>query len=107
MVVKRFDVYLVNLDPTVGHEIKKTQPCLVISPDEMNRYIRTVIVAPMTTTGRAYPARITCQFEGKEGQVVLDQIQTVDKIRLVKNLGQIDKSVQGEILSTLAEVFAE
>ena len=107
MVVERFDVVLVNLDPTIGHEIKKTRPCLVISPDEMNRYSRTVIVAPMTTKGRPYPTRIACHFEGKEGQVVLDQIRTVDTLRLVKKLGKVDKSVQGEVLSTLAEMFAE
>ena len=83
MVVKRFDVYLVNLDPTVGSEIRKARPCLIISPDEMNRHIATVIVAPMTTKGRDYPTRVLCTFQGKEGQVVLDQIQTVDKVNVV------------------------
>jgi mRNA interferase MazF len=107
MVVQRFDVYLVNLDPTVGSEIKKTCPCLVISPDEMNRWIRTVIVAPMTTKGRPYPTRVLCEFQGKEGQVVLDQIRTVDKSRLVRKLGQISESTQNEVLATLAEIFAE
>lgn len=107
MVVKRFDVYLVNLDPTVGSEIKKTRPCLVISPDEMNRWIGTVIVAPMTTKGRPYPTRVPCEFQGKEGQVVLDQIRTVDKSRLVRRLGRIGKSTQREVLMTLAEMFAE
>jgi mRNA interferase MazF len=107
MVVKRFDVYLVNLDPTVGSEIKKTRPCLVISPDEMNRWIRTVIVAPMTTKGQSYPTRVPCGFQGKEGQVVLDQICTVDKSRLVQKLGRIDKATQREVLVTIAEMFAE
>ena len=107
MVVNRFDVYLGNLDPTVGSEIKKTRPCLVISPAEMNRWIRTVIVAPMTTKGRSYPTRVDCEFQGKEGQVVLDQIRTVDKTRLVKNLGCLDDAVQREVLMTLAEMFAE
>jgi len=107
MVVKRFDVYLVNLDPTVCHEIRKARPCLVISPDEMNRYIATVIVAPMTTKGREYPTRVSCSFQGKEGQVVLDQIRTVDKARLVQKLGIIAKSTQEEVLSILAEMFAE
>ncbi len=107
MVVKRFDVYLVNLDPTVGSEIKKTRPCLVISPDEMNRWIRTVIVAPMTTKGQSYPTRIPCEFQGKEGQIVLDQIRTVDKSRLVRKLGRISKSTQREVLVILAEMFAE
>jgi mRNA interferase MazF len=107
VVVKRFDVYLVNLDPTVGSEIKKTRPCLVISPDEMNRWIRTVIVAPMTTKGQSYPTRVPCKFQGKDGQVVLDQIRTVDKLRLVQKLGRIDKDTQREVLVTIAEMFAE
>lgn len=107
LVVKRFDVFLVNLDPTVGSEIKKTRPCLVVSPDEMNRYIATVIVAPMTTKGRAYPTRVVCQFQGKDGQVVLDQIRTIDKARLVKKLGKINQDEESVVLDTLAEMFAE
>ena len=107
MVVRRFDVYLVNLDPTVGSEIKKTRPCLVVSPDEMNRHISTVIVAPMTTRGRDYPTRVPCRFQGKEGQVVLDQLRTVDKARLSKSLGRISALTQKRVLATLAEMFAE
>ena len=107
MVVKRFDVYLVNMDPTVGHEIRKARPCLVISPDEMNRYVTTVIVAPMTTKAREYPTRVPCSFQGKEGQVVLDQIRTVDKARLVQKLGKVGKNTQEEVLSILAEMFAK
>jgi mRNA interferase MazF len=107
MVAKRFEVYLVNLDPTVGSEIKKTRPCLIVSPNEMNRHIATVIVAPMTTKGTGYPTRVACQFEGKEGQIVLDQLRTVDKKRLVKRLGQIDRQTQHKVLETLAEMFAE
>ena len=107
MVVKRFDVFLVNLDPTVGREIKKTRPCVVISPNEMNRYIATVIIAPMTTRGQQYPTRIACQFQGKNGQIVLDQIRTVDKNRLVKKLGRISPDEQKMLLATLAEMFAE
>jgi mRNA interferase MazF len=107
LVVKRFDVFLVNLDPTVGNEIRKTRPCVVISPNEMNRHITTVIVAPMTTKGRTYPTRIVCQFQGKNGQIVLDQIRTIDKVRLVKKLGQINLDEQRLILDTLAEIFAE
>jgi len=107
MVVKRFDVYLVNLDPTMGREIKKTRPCLVISPDEMNRHIGTVIVAPMTTQGQAYPTRISCRFQGKNGQIVLDQIRTIDKTRLVKKLGQINTATQKAVIVLLAEMFAE
>lgn len=106
-MIKRFDVYLVNLDPTIGNEIQKTRPCLVISPDEMNRFISTVIVAPMTTAGRAYPTRVTCRFQGKDGQVVLDQIRTVDKTRLVKQLGRISSATQKKVLAILAELFAE
>jgi mRNA interferase MazF len=107
MEVKRFEVYLVNLDPTVGHEIKKSRPCLVISPDELNRYISTVIVAPMTTKGRGYPTRVPCTFRGKEGQVVMDQIRTVDKIRLVKRLGKIDSQTQADVFSVVSELFSE
>jgi mRNA interferase MazF len=107
MEVKRFEVYLVNLDPTVGHEIKKSRPCLVISPDEMNRYISTVIVAPMTTKGRNYPTRVPCTFQGKEGQVVIDQIRTVDKTRLIKRLGKIDLETQADVFSVLSELFSE
>ena len=107
MVVKRFDVYLVNLDPTVGHEIQKTRPCLIVSPDEMNRHIATVIVAPMTTKGRDYPTRISCQFQGKTGQIVLDQLRTVDKRRLVKKLGRIDARTQELVLSGLAKIFTK
>ena len=107
MEVKRFEVYLVNLDPTVGHEIKKSRPCLVISPDEMNRFISTVIVAPMTTKGRNYPTRVPCTFRDKEGHVVLDQIRTVDKVRLAKRLGKIDSQTQTEMFSVLAELFSE
>ena len=106
MVVKRFEVYLVNLDPTVGSEIRKARPCLIISPDEMNRHIATVIVAPMTTKGRDYPTRVSCSFRGKTGQVVLDQLRTVDKVRLVQKLGRIDKETQGDVLTILAEIFA-
>ena len=106
MVIKRFDVYLINLDPTIGSEIKKTRPCLVISPDEMNRFIRTVIVAPMTTKGSSYPTRLACKFQGKQGQIVLDQIRTVDKTRLVRRLGKVDKQTQMEVLSVLGEMFA-
>jgi len=107
MVVKRFEVYLVNLDPTLGSEIQKTRPCLVISPDEMNDHIATVIVAPMTTKGRDYPSRVSCQFQEKAGQVVLDQIRTVDKLRLVKKLGKIDVSTQRDVLAVLVEMFSE
>ena len=107
MVIKRFEVYLVNLDPTIGSEIQKTRPCLIISPDEMNSYIATVILAPMTTKGRDYPSRVNCQFEGKAGQIVLDQIRTVDKSRLAKKLGKINATTHNEVLAVLLEMFAE
>jgi len=106
VVVRRFNVFLVNLGPTIGGKIKKTRPCLVISPNEMNRAIATVIVAPMTTKGQPYPSRVPCRFQGKAGLVVLDQLRTVDKTRLVKRLGQITPSVQAETLERLAEMFA-
>jgi mRNA interferase MazF len=105
MVIKRFDVYLVNLDPTIGSEIRKSRPCLIVSPDEMNRHIATVIVAPMTTKGKDYPTRVPCNFKGKDGQVVIDQISTIDKSRLVQKLGRIDKQTQEAVLSILAEMF--
>lgn len=107
MVAKRFDVCLINLDPTIGSEIKKTRPCVIISPDEMNQWIKTLIVAPMTTKGHDYPTRVACVFKGKKGQIVLDQIRTVDKARLVQKLGKIDKATQRDVLATLAELFAE
>ena len=106
MVVNRFDVYLINLDPTAGSEIQKTRPCLIISPDEINRHIRTVIVAPMTTAGKDYPTRIPCKFKRKKGQIVLDQIRTIDKTRLVKKLGSINPETQLEVISVLQRLFA-
>jgi mRNA interferase MazF len=105
-VVNRFDVYLVNLDPMVGSEIRKMRPCVVVSPDEMNQYIRTVIVAPMTTKGRSYPTRVSCRFQRKDGQVVLDQLRTVDKTRLVRRLGRLDGRTQPNVLAGLLEMFA-
>ena len=107
VVVNRFDVFLVNLDPTVGSEIQKTRPCVVISPDEMNRYIATVIIAPMTTKGKNYPTRVVCQFQGKDGKIILDQIRTIDKTRLLEKLGQIGLDEQRVVLDTLAEMFAD
>ena len=107
LVVRRFDVFLVALDPTVGHEIKKTRPALVISPDEMNDHLSTLIIAPMTSRGRPYPTRIPCRVQGKQGQIVMDQIRTIDRARLVRRLGRISPSTQREILSALGEMFAE
>ncbi|MEO7912906.1 MAG: type II toxin-antitoxin system PemK/MazF family toxin [Roseiflexaceae bacterium] len=107
VVVKRFDVYLVSLDPTVGVEIQKTRPCLIISPDEMNTYIQTVLIAPMTTKARHYPTRVTCRFDGKDSHIVLDQLRTVDKARLIKHMGRISPAAQKRVLGVLAELFAE
>ena len=106
-MVKRFDVYLVNLDPTVGHEIEKNRPCLVISPDELNRNISTVIVAPMTTKGRNYPTRVSCTFNDKKGQILLEQMRAVDKTRLIKRLGNVGSFVQAKVFSVLSELFSE
>lgn len=106
MVANRFDVYLINLDPTVGSEIQKTRPCLIISPDEMNRHVHTVIVAPMTSATKGYPTRVNCSFKKKTGQIVLDQIRTIDKKRLVKRLGSVDAKTQLEVISVLQRLFA-
>lgn len=106
MVINRFDVFLVNLDPTVGSEIQKTRPCLVISPDEMNRNIRTVIIAPMTSARKDYPTRVSCTFKRKQGQIVLDQIRTIDKTRLIKKIGTIDSKAQLDVITTLQRLFA-
>jgi mRNA interferase MazF len=106
MAINRFDVYLISLDPSVGSEIRKTRPCLVVSPDDMNHHIHTVIVAPMTAKGQGYPTRVSCRFKGKEGQVVLDQLRTVDRIRLIRKLGRIDKKTETRVLELLQEMFA-
>ena len=106
MEVKRFDVYLTNLDPTVGSEIQKIRPCLIVSPDEMNRHIRTVIVAPMTTAGKDYPTRVSCTFKKKKGRIVLDRIRTLDKTRLIKNIGTLDSETQLKVISILQRLFA-
>ena len=107
VVIRRFDVFLVNLDPTVGSEIKKTRPCVVISPPEMNRHLRTVIVAPMTTKGLEYPTRVSLKFKGKTGQIVLDQLRTIDKARLIRKLGTISPAAQQQVIEVIAEMFAE
>lgn len=107
MVINRFEVYLVRLNPTVGREIRKERPCVVVSPDEMNHAIATVIIAPMTTRIRSYPTRVPCHFQGKDGQIILDQIRTVDKTRLIKKLGTINESEQKEVLTVLTDMFSE
>jgi mRNA interferase MazF len=107
VVVRRFDVFLIALDPTIGREIRKTRPCLVLSPDEMNRHLATILVAPMTTGGLPYPTRVPCRFRGKDGRVALDQIRAVDRSRLVRRLGRIAASAQEEVISTLGDLFAK
>jgi mRNA interferase MazF len=100
-------VYLVRLDPTLGSEIQKTRPCLIVSPDELNDHLRTVIIAPMTTSGRGYPWRPRCQFQNRAGFVALDQLRTVDAERLLKALGRLDSGTVRRVLQRLQEMFAE
>ena len=107
VVINQYNVFLVNLDPTVGHEIKKTRPCLVISPDEMNHTIDTVIIAPMTTKSHAYPTRVPVKFDGKKGWIVLDQIRTVDGLRLVRHLGKITKKESTEVKKVIKEMLVD
>ena len=102
----RGDVHLVRLDPTIGSEVRKTRPCLVVSPDELNEHLRTVIVAPMTT-GHAYPWRVPCRFQSRSGFVALDQLRTVDGERLVKRLGRLSPGTTTTVLETLQEMFEE
>ena len=103
----RGEVHLVALDPTLGSEIKKTRPCLIVSPDELNQHLRTVIVAPMTTGGQAYPWRVACRFQNRSGFVALDQLRTVDSERLAKRLGRLSAATTTDVLDTLQEMFAE
>ena len=105
--ITRGDVHLVRLDPTLGSEIRKRRPCVVVSPDELNQHLRTVIVAPMTTGGHAYPWRVACRFQNRSGFVALDQLRTVDSERLVKRLGRLSSGTTTEALETLQEMFAE
>ncbi len=105
MVIKRFEVWLVNLDPTVGSEFRKTRPCLIISPDIANKHLHTVTIAAMTSAIKPYPTRVTCIFQKRQGQIVLDQIRSVDKIRLVKKLGQMDIKTSQVVCGILTELF--
>ena len=104
--VRRGDVFLVGLNPTRGQELHKTRPCVVVSPDELNAYLHTFVVAPMTSGSRAYPFRVSCRFQGKSGYIVLDQIRTVDRERLVRRLGRLTPSTLRRALATLQEMFA-
>ena len=107
MVVDQYYVYLVCLDPTLGHEIKKTRPCLVISPDEMNHTVSTVIIAPMTTKSHPYPTRVSVHFNNKSGYIVLDQIRTVDKERLVKCMGRVDANTVDAVKKLIKEMLVD
>jgi len=105
--VHRGDIFLVNLDPTRGGEIQKTRPCVVVSPDELNAYLRTFVIAPLTTGGHHYPFRVPCRFEGQAGYVVIDQIRTVDRERLVRRLGKLSSSTLSRVLAILQEMFTQ
>ena len=107
MVAGQYQVYLINLNPTIGREIKKTRPCLVVSPDEMNKYIGTVIIAPMTTKSHDYPSRVPVTFQDKKAWIVLDQIRTVDRRRLIKRIGKIDVRTIGRVKMVLSEMLIE
>jgi len=107
MAINQYDIFLINLDSTVGHEIKKTRPCVVVSPDEMNKHIKTVIIAPMTTKGKNYPTRIKVEFQNKYGWIVLDQIRTVDKKRLVKRLGNLERKTTIKVKETFREMLVD
>ena len=104
-IVRRGDIFLITLDPTRGEEIRKTRPCVVISPDELNAYLRTFIVAPLTTGSHPYPFRIPCRFQGRAGHIVLDQIRTVDRERMVRKIGKLTSSTLAHVLITLQEMF--
>lgn len=105
-LVKQFEIYLVSLDPTLGAEIKKTRPCVIVSPNVVNDNLSTVIVAPMTTTVRSYPTRVKLEFQNKTGEIALDQLRTVDKRRLIKKLGLLKANTFRKVSDTLVEMFA-
>lgn len=107
MEIKQYQILLVNLDPTIGSEIKKTRPCVVISPNEMNKYLRTVVIAPMTTSSKKYPTRIEIRHDGKMGFIVLDQLRTIDKQRIIRELGRLTKSEIKELKSVLKETYVD
>ena len=107
MNVKRGDVVLVSLDPVVGNEMRKTRPCLVVSPDELNVHLNTFIIAPMTTQWHPYPFRVKCEFQGKSGHIVLDQMRTIDRARIISHLGRLPAQNLKSVFATLQELFAE
>ena len=107
MEISQYHIYLINLDPTVGHEIQKTRPCLVISPDEMNQNIHTVIIAPMTTKSHKYPTRIPVTIQNKKGWIVLDQIRAIDNKRIIKKIGKINTETIKEVKSVIKEMLVD
>jgi len=107
MVIKQYDIFLISLDPTMGHEIKKVRPCVIISPNEMNDYISTIIIAPMTTRSHSYPTRISIEFEGKKGWIVLDQIRALDKKRFIRKLGKLKKETIYNIKKVIQEMLVD
>ena len=107
MVIKQYEVYLISLGPTIGHEIKKVRPCVNISPDEMNKNISTIIIAPMTTQSHFYPTRIPFKFTGKDAWIVLDQLRTVDRKRLIKKLGKIEQVIINQVKSIIKEMLVD
>jgi len=107
MVINQYDVFLINLDSTIGHEIKKSRPCLIISPNEMNNNIDTIIIAPMTTKSHNYPTRVNIKFQNKNGWIVLDQIRTIDKLRLIKKLGNVENKIIKEVKKVIKEMLVD
>lgn len=107
MEIKQYQIVLVNLDPTIGSEIKKTRPCVVISPDEMNKYLRTVVIAPMTTNSKKYPTRVEVKHDNKTGWIVLDQIRTIDRQRIIKELGRLSRPEIKEVKEIIKETYVE
>ena len=107
LVMEQYSICLVNLEPTIGHELKKTRPCVIISPDEMNQHISTIIIAPMTTKSHAYPTRVPLTFKGKKGWIVLDQIRTVDKRRAIKEIGKLNSNKIAEVKNVINEMLVE
>jgi mRNA interferase MazF len=107
MEIKQYQIILANLDPTIGSEIRKTRPCVVISPDEMNKFLNTIVIAPMTTSSRNYPTRVEIKHDNKIGRIVLDQIRTIDKQRIIKELGKLSRPEIKEVKSVLKETFVD
>jgi mRNA interferase MazF len=107
MVIDQYDIVLVNLDPTIGSEIRKTRPCVIISPNELNKHLKTVVVAPMTSIGKLYPTRVAIEHSGKSGWIVIDQIRSIDQTRIVKHLGRLKPKVILDLKMKLKEIFID